>query len=764
MRFVDRSSFAEPQIFYSKRAEEARRQLQEFVFQADDKLRSQSRFFFDQELIDGAEVRGALLELFCSVCAYCETPVHAFSDKRLDVATDHFRPRQNASDHRGKSEFIYYAWLAYEWDNLVLACPSCNRAKRNQFPLRDKRRGRIGAPIAELREMERPLLLDPCHSDIAASLSFSPDGSVEGRNEIGDATIRILQLDRSQLVESRLRAFRAYAVALIDHHQRPHVEDTGWGDGWGSHVARFPDLEHGHLGAFALSLRNVLSPLDRKLRDLPDALNLLDRLTGAQKLDVLARYFGSARDFESRYKAVLLEASPKDGLARPYAPSRALDPRALKTANFPIARVSIENFKALKRIEFSLPAVVENPRLAPCMLVLGENATGKSTVLEAITLALIGTDEAQQLDWLLEDEQIEPSAFIHRPDVGNWEVPSKQPLRVEIGFAHCEEKVELSGHAGDDLFEGTPFPSTIVLAYGPRRFFRKKPMRRFRAPAYRVRSLFDPMAVIPNPMQWLLELRDEGRFDAAVRALRSVLMLKADARVLRGENMILVDTPQGSVPMSRLSVGYKSVVAMAIDIIREMFYYFDNLEEARAVVIIDEIETHLHPRWKMQIVSSLREAFPQIQFILTTHDPLCLRGMYQGEVFVLQRNTDDAAVESLQELPDVRGMRAEQILTSEFFGLGSTDPETDARLMRYQFLVRKDELSATEKDEKELLASELKRRMAVGESVEEQAEAVAMRAFTDEREDVPLVLDPDARPGRKAMVEQALAKLRLSVD
>ena len=764
MRFVDRSSFGRPEIFYSKRAEEARRRLQEFVFQSDEKLRSQSRFSFDQELIDGPEVREALLELFRSACAYCETPVHAFSDKRVVVVTDHFRPRQNASGSRGQSEFIYYSWLAYEWDNRVLACPSCSRAKRNQFPLRDKRRGAIGASIAELRESERPLLLDPCHSDIAASLSFSPDGLVEGRDEMGEATINILQFNRSQLVESRLRAFRTYALALTKQPQMAVVEETGWGEGWASHVVRFQDLDRGHLGAFALSLRDVLGQFDRRLRDLPDALNLLDRMSEAQRLDALARYSGSARDFESRYETALVEVPPIPMEARPLAAPRTFDPRVSKTAGFPITRVSIENFKALKRIAFDLPPVVENPELAPCMLVLGENATGKSTVLEAITLALMGTNETRQLDWLLEDEQIDPGAFIHRPDVGNWEVTSKEPLQVGIEFALCEERAEISGRAEDHAFKGTPHPSTIVLAYGPRRFFRKKPMRRFRAPAYRVRSLFDPMAVIPNPTQWLLELRDESRFDAAVRALRIVLMLEPDARVLRGPDMILVDTPQGSVPMSRLSVGYKSVVAMAIDIIREMFYYFDNLEEARAVVVIDEIETHLHPRWKMQIVSCLRKAFPQIQFILTTHDPLCLRGMYQGEVFVLQRSAEDAAIESLEELPDVRGMRAEQILTSEFFGLGSTDPETDARLMRYQFLARKDTLSATEKDEKELLAFELKRRMVVGSSVEEQTEAVAMRALSDEIMDAPLTVDPDARPGRKAMVEQALAKLRSSVN
>ena len=52
------------------------------------------------------------------------------------------------------------------------------------------------------------------------------------------------------------------------------------------------------------------------------------------------------------------------------------------------------------------------------------------------------------------------------------------------------------------------------------------------------------------------------------------------------------------VAMKDLSVGYKSVIAMVCDIIREMLYHYDNLEFACAVVFIDEVETHLHPRWK----------------------------------------------------------------------------------------------------------------------------------------------------------------------
>jgi predicted ATP-binding protein involved in virulence len=125
----------------------------------------------------------------------------------------------------------------------------------------------------------------------------------------------------------------------------------------------------------------------------------------------------------------------------------------------------------------------------------------------------------------------------------------------------------------------------------------------------------------------------------------------------------------------------------------------------------------------MRIVRLLRRAFPKVQFIITTHDPLCLRGVYDGEVFVMRRSEETGEVELVEELPSIRGMRAEQILTSEFFGLGSTDPETDAKMIRYHNLV----VQGAETEEVERLRLEIESTMKVGDTVQEQVYAEALR-------------------------------------
>ncbi|WP_198008839.1 AAA family ATPase [Ahrensia sp. R2A130] len=419
----------------------------------------------------------------------------------------------------------------------------------------------------------------------------------------------------------------------------------------------------------------------------------------------------------------------------PKKPSRIPNIHRLAAADSPVTAVNIRNFKALTSIAFDLPSVVEDAEQSPCMILLGENATGKSTVLEAMALAILGTDEAGELDDLLKDEDLSPDDLIHRPDTKAPEETAAS-MSVDLVFLDGLHRTSLYAEAGDKRFSGDERTSKIVLGYGPRRFFTKRKSRRLRAPAHRVRSLFDPMAMIANPIHWLADL-DDQQFYAAARALREVLLLDNDDDFERDadddddEGRIYITHHGQRTALKDMSVGYKSVIAMACDIIRELLYHYDNLEFAHGVVFIDEIETHLHPRWKMQIMQLLRKAFPKVQFIVTTHDPLCLRGMYDGEVFVLQRTEAGDTVEKVTDLPSIRGMRAEQILTSEFFGLGSTDPKTDAILIRFnRLLERHESLNDDERKELEALGEQLDRDLVLGSSIAQQAHSAALKKRT----------------------------------
>jgi hypothetical protein len=389
------------------------------------------------------------------------------------------------------------------------------------------------------------------------------------------------------------------------------------------------------------------------------------------------------------------------------------------------------------------------------MIILGENATGKSSVLEAIVLALLGTAEAGELNALVRGEDISPEGLIRRLDPGDWATKASSGMSVGLGFHSDNPGVELKGNGDDKAFGGMLTQSRIVLAYGPRRYFPTSLTRRFRPPVYRVISLFDPLATIPNPEHWLLDC-DRPVFDAAVRALREILMLERDANISRENGQILIQTSSGSARLKELSVGYKSIIALSVDVMRELMQHFDNLEEASAVVLIDEIEAHLHPRWKMRIMSLLRRAMPKVQFIVTTHDPLCLRGMYDGEVFVLQRGAD-RKVQLVTELPNVRGMRAEQLLTSEFFGLGSTDPETEAKLSLYVgLLARRETLSKEEEEELASVRDDLTKELVIGDTLVDQVAAEALGRIAEGAREEPA---GPVIPRRRQIIDDVLAAL-----
>jgi hypothetical protein len=216
-----------------------------------------------------------------------------------------------------------------------------------------------------------------------------------------------------------------------------------------------------------------------------------------------------------------------------------------------------------------------------------------------------------------------------------------------------------------------------------------------------VGTLFQQDIVLPNPEAWLLDL-DDNRFGMVARALRQILSIEGDYGYIEKDlanHRCLVVTRVGEeavdplkTPLALVSSGYRSVLAMVCDIFEGAISKSDKdlvpLDEIDAVILIDEIEAHLHPKWKMQIMGSLRRVFPKATIIATTHDPLCIRGMHEGEVVVLSRLRNEGSdhempsfVQIWTELPNVETMTIEQLLTSDLFAMFSTDSPAAERMV-----------------------------------------------------------------------------------
>ena len=713
MIFVDRSAVPVPAFLESSRAIEARKLITQVMDEASNAHLKQLSFRFQPRI--WVEAKPALFKLFHNKCAYCEG-----QDASGFLEVEHFRPKANASDLSGiKNGHLYYSWLAYDWENLLLVCRACNQIRKQgdhiigkgaRFPVKGAR-AHLGSDVKECRIFEKETLLDPCFDNPREHLTFNENGLCEPLTSRGELSIAVIGLNRPALVKERQRA-----LLLLDHALRVfpgEVKDVQ-PSAVREHIEQIADLaapDQPYAGAIRAVLEKRLSPDGVVRTPLPDfsrdtiskALAKAGRNVRVGRLPVLSK-----PTFPKETVPELIE-SPRQINGR-----KELPPNAQRW----LSRIELSNFKSIRSLVIDLAELPsEEGDKTPCLMLVGENAAGKSSILEAVALALMGTDQIRALG-------LDGTSYLRRNKA--WKTVL-QPTVIKLSFVGDKKpSVVLKIDPKSGEFIGPDKEQVVILGYGPRRFFsNEKGNRRRSGTAARISTLFDPTAIIANPSGWLLNA-NEGDFDTAIRALRQLLLMDERSfvtRPARGQRIgkeVMFELQGSVMPLERLSEGYRTVVATAVDIIRELLEYWPDLSIARGVVLIDELDTHLHPRWKMRILERLRNALPGVQFISTTHDPLCLRGLFNGEVQVLHR-TEGSTVERVQDLPNVQGLTVEQLLTSDYFGLLSTqDPSVEEGMIRYVALASKEVRTPEEEAELNQHRIEARKTLRLGRSPQEQ--------------------------------------------
>ncbi len=163
-------------------------------------------------------------------------------------------------------------------------------------------------------------------------------------------------------------------------------------------------------------------------------------------------------------------------------------------------------------------------------------------------------------------------------------------------------------------------------------------------------------------------------------------------------------TPYGSVPLTGLSLGYQTTLAWTIDLAWRLYDRFpesSNPLAEPAIVLIDEIDLHLHPRWQRQIVKYLTQHFPQTQFIATAHSPLIVQAATDANLVVLQEQTGQKEQKSQIRIENrprfIESWRADQILTSDLFGVPTRSPHIESLMDERDRLLDKPELNTSDK-------------------------------------------------------------------
>lgn len=165
-------------------------------------------------------------------------------------------------------------------------------------------------------------------------------------------------------------------------------------------------------------------------------------------------------------------------------------------------------------------------------------------------------------------------------------------------------------------------------------------------------------------------------------------------------NEIMVRTPTGELYYEYLSSGFKSCLSIMFGIMKEIEYRFPNTEVSkfRGVVLIDELELHLHPEWQSRIVDVLLSIFPLLQFITTTHSPHIIQNADPSSIIALERQDNEVAK---RDLPTshygFKGWTVEEVL-QEVMGM------TDTRTNLFNSLMEKFGLAVDTENQQEALA------------------------------------------------------------
>ncbi|EPL4760713.1 AAA family ATPase, partial [Citrobacter freundii] len=331
-----------------------------------------------------------------------------------------------------------------------------------------------------------------------------------------------------------------------------------------------------------------------------------------------------------------------------------------------IRKIQLENIKSFKNFTWQLEDE-ENP--VGWHVILGDNGSGKSTFIKSVSLALLGTTDAKRTkvpfgEWV---KQGSSAGFIRleiqHTKIDNWAGKGKQQSE------NLKFSLKLSSN-GELTHHGTPSPTRHVwggktgwfsAAYGPYRRFTggsSDYQKLFYSAPLLARhlSVFGEDIALSETLDWLKELKFKSLETNGAKKYEllnniitfinqdDLLPNSVKLNEVTSDGITFIDGFDNIVDINSLSDGYRTVLSMMLELIRQMTICYDtdsifspDLKRIikPGVVFIDEIDVHLHPKWQRTIGKWLTSHFPEIQFIVSTHSALICQSANPGSIWKL---------------------------------------------------------------------------------------------------------------------------------
>lgn len=337
---------------------------------------------------------------------------------------------------------------------------------------------------------------------------------------------------------------------------------------------------------------------------------------------------------------------------------------------FALSRIQIEKFQGIENV-----AINNIPTDTQWIFLTGENGFGKTSLLRAIGLGLVGDEYADEKH--LTDTTLYVNGY-------NWNNP----------FMYEVKEQELATN------------NFQVVTYGVSRFRFQDDMDKNNK---KTLSLFSDEGQLINIERVLIDAEQVRErevkkgiqpttFDRIKAIFLKIIPKLADMQVVYLENEPITRRYQvryteqdeqnrhyKEVKLNDLAAGYRSILTMIGDmIVRLSNNQSDGYEDLKGIALIDEIDAHLHPKYQYELPKLLSEVFPNIQFIVSTHSPIPLLGLpklVKSVVLTVDRNKEEGiTIDRKDDDFDIYRLNPNAILTSPIFGFQELyPPDTTAK-------------------------------------------------------------------------------------
>ena len=369
-----------------------------------------------------------------------------------------------------------------------------------------------------------------------------------------------------------------------------------------------------------------------------------------------------------------------------------------------LKHIQFINFKGFSNLELSF--TTEGKNLRQQTLLLGENGLGKSNFLKGIALVLAGSNALGDLlgnpdDWIeFGKKQGSVKAIIQTQEGEDRliELTIKRGFDLREVVVHNQESLsridEALKHSDRSYFTAAYGASRRLNKSGGRLFSNSIQKTTSPRRAQNVATLFNADAALQPLAEWAMELdyRSKGKGLTVIKqAMKDVMPGVQFDKIDKKAGVVLFKTKDHSkpVPLYLLSDGYQNVASWIGDLLYRITNTFEDYKkplETRGLLLIDEVDLHLHPKWQRNLLNFICQKLPNIQMIATSHSPLTAQQADEGELYVLNRENKKVIVKPFAGSP--RLMQINQLLMSPMFGL-DTDESLEVQKLKTEYLTMK---------------------------------------------------------------------------